>query len=255
QPLYAWAVRAVHDATGDDAFLAAAWSHVVAALEYTVDAVADNGLLVATPDIQEGPAAARQSLWTNAMAYEGLRAGATLADRVAGGTYDVTAGRDSLDATVADDTARDDDIATRYAETATRLGRSLHDRFFDADDYVTEIGFWGPTKDLEDYAAGAVWPSDWAVDFGETDRLVSDLRARYETEGVGWVPGELLTVAALDRAGDRETADELLDAVLDETVPSGYLAEETNDDGRHVLGSPLGWSSATLLLVLAARYR
>jgi hypothetical protein len=230
QAIYAWGVREVHDATGDDAFLDSTWPAVTAALDYTVGAVADNGLLVAAPDIQEGPSAARQSLWTNAMAYEGLRAGADLAERV---------GADPRP----------------YRETAQRVGASLHDQFFRADDYVTEIGFWGPTKDLEDYAAGAVWPSDWAADFGELDRLVADLRGRYEDHGVAWIPGELLTVAALDRAGDRATADELLDTVLGETTPAGYLAEETTDDGRHKLGSPLGWSSANLLLVLTERYR
>ena len=230
QPLYAWAVREVHDVTGDDAFLESTWPAVEAALDFTVANVADNGLLVAAPDIQEGPSAARQSRWTNAHAYEGLRAGATLAERV---------GADP----------------TPYAETATRVGTRLQELFFRGDDYVTEIGFWGPTKDLMDYAAGAVWPSDWAADFGEMDRLVADLRANYEREGLAWLPGELLTVAALDRAGDRETADELLHAVLGETTPAGYLAEETTADGRHKLGSPLGWSSANLLLVLTERYR
>jgi hypothetical protein len=230
QPLYAWAVREVHDATGDDEFLATAWPAVEAALDFTVANVADNGLLVAAPDIQEGPSAARQSLWTNAHAYEGLGAGATLAARAGA-------------------------APSTYAETATRVGRRLDELFFRGDDYVTEIGFWGPTKDLMDYAAGAVWPSDWAADFDRMDRLVADLRANYEREGLAWIPGELLTVAALDRAGDRRTADELLDAVLDETTPAGYLAEETTADGRHKLGSPLGWSSANLLLVLTERYR
>ncbi|MFB6166402.1 MAG: hypothetical protein ABEJ31_14685 [Haloarculaceae archaeon] len=82
QPLYAWAVRAVHAATGDDAFLRDAWPAVRAALEYTVDAIAADDLLVATPDIHEAPTSGRQSLWANAMAYEGLLAGAGLAAAV-----------------------------------------------------------------------------------------------------------------------------------------------------------------------------
>ncbi|MFD1585823.1 hypothetical protein ACFR9U_02420 [Halorientalis brevis] len=230
QPIYAWAVRELYDETGDESFRRAAWPAVRDALDYTVDAVASNGLLVATPDIQEGPTSSHQSLWTNAMAYEGLLSGATLA-RVA-----------------------DEDPAP-YSEAAETIGQSLRDRFFDRDQFVTDVGFWGTQRDLKGFNGAAVWPSRWAAAFGEVGTITSALRENYKEQGIAWIPGELLAAGALARAGDTHTADAILDDVLAQTAPSGYLAEETTDSGEHILGSPLGWSSSMLLLVLAERFQ
>ncbi|WP_136717296.1 hypothetical protein [Halorientalis salina] len=230
QPIYAWAVREVYDETGDETFVESAWPAVRDALDYTVDAVAANGLLVATPDIQEGPTAAHQSLWTNAMAYEGLLSGATLA-------------------TVADADP------TPYRRAAETVGQALHDRFFERDEFITDAGFWGPQRDLKGFNGAAVWPSRWAAAFGEVGTITGALRREFRENGTAWVPGELFVVGALARAGDTDTADALLAEILTQTAPSGYLAEETTEDGEHVLGSPLGWSSSMLLLALDERFR
>lgn len=230
QPIFAWAVREVYDETGDEAFFQAAWPAVRDALDYTVDAVAANGLLVATPDIQEGPTAAHQSLWTNAMAYEGLLSGSTLA-RVA------------------------DADTTPYRQAAETIGQSLADRFFDRPEFVTDVGFWGTQRDLKGFNGAAVWPSRWANEFGEVGTITSALRENYRENGIAWIPGELLTAGALARAGDTATTDAIIEDVLAQTAPSGYLAEETTDSGEHILGSPLGWSSSMLLLVLAERFQ
>jgi len=230
QPIYAWAVRAVYDETGDEAFRRAAWPAVRDALDYTVDVVASNGLLVATPDIQEGPTSSHQSLWTNAMAYEGLLSGSTLA-RLA------------------------DDDPTPYRQAAETIGQALNERFFDREQFVTDVGFWGTQRDLKGFNGAAVWPSRWAAAFGEVGTITSALRENYRAHGIAWIPGELMAAGALARAGDTGTADAILDDVLGQTAPSGYLAEETTDDGEHVLGSPLGWSSSMLLLVLAERFQ
>lgn len=229
QPIYAWAVRDVYDATGDDTFFEAAWPAVRDALDYTVDAVAGNGLLVATPDIQEGPTAAQQSLWTNAMAYEGLRSGETLAS-------------------IADADPKP------YRQAAETVGKTLQQRFFDRDEFVTDVGFWGSQRDRKGFNAAAVWPSRWAREFGQVGTITSALRSNYHDHGIAWIPGELLAAAALAHTGDTDTADAILDDVRTQTVPSGYLAEETTDDGQHILGSPLGWSSSAFLLALGERF-
>lgn len=230
QPIFAWAVREVFEATGDERFLRETWPAVESALSYTINAIGDNGLLAATPDIQEGPSAGRQSLWANAAAVEGLATGGTLATAVGVGP-------------------------SPYRQAAAQLGSALHEEFFSEGTFVTENGFWGPTRDIKDYVAMAIWPSRWADEYGETERLAGVLQQNYEERGVEWIPGELLSAAALANAGETETADALLSDVLAETTPTGYLAEETTADGSHKLGSPLGWSSSALVCALTERYR
>lgn len=227
QPIWAWAVEQVYRDTGDAAFLDDAWDGVGAALEYTMAAVADDGLLAAAPDVHEGPTAVRQSLWTNSIAYEGLHAGARLAaDR----------GEDP----------------SRYRRTADRIGDALRRQLFDGDDYATAIGLWGPYRKLFAFDAVALWPSGWARAHGKTDLIARALRRQHRRTGVDWTVGSLLLATALYRLGDRRTADRIVDETLAQRTTTGFLPGMAVG-GHPRLGSPLAWASGQLVLALAER--
>jgi len=228
QGIYVHAVRAVHETTGDDAFLRAAWPTVVDALEYTVTAIADNGLLRATPDFAEMPSDARQSLWTNAFAYRGLLDGATLAEHL---------GADG----------------ERYRRAARHVGDAL-DRacFAGREEFATELTIRGPERDENVAYSAAVHPTGWASDYGHTAALLDGFAATHHDGEEYWLPREFTYAASLYAADREAEADRILERLQTERLPGGTLAEEVDVHGDHNYAA-LAWANAAFVHALHVR--
>jgi len=221
QGIYCHAVRRVHAATGDDAFLASVWPTLRDAAEYTCRAVADNGLLAATPDFAEMPDDARQSLWTNTYAYRGLLDAAALAEQL---------GHD-----------RD---ATQYRRTARSIGDAVERHCFErVDGFATHLTITGHESSDNVAFSASVHPTGWASDYGRTDELVDHFVASYETSDSYWLPKEFTLAATLYAVGRRSLGDDLLAEMQAETLPGGTLAEDVDADGTHRFAA-LGWANA-----------
>jgi|GEM_PF-1965810 len=229
QGIYCHAVRRVYDATGDDDFLADAWPTLQGAADYTCNAVADNGLLAATPDFAEMPDDARQSLWTNTYAYRGLLDAATLAEEL---------GHD-----------RD---ARRYRETAHSIGDAVDRHFFDGDDFATHLTITGREFSDNVVFAAAVHPTGWAADYGRTDELVDAFVDCYRNYDSYWLPKEFTLAGTLYAVGRTALADDLLAEMQAETLPGGTLAEDVEPDGTHRFAA-LGWANAGFVDALHVR--
>ncbi|MFB6151576.1 MAG: hypothetical protein ABEJ40_07205 [Haloarculaceae archaeon] len=225
--IYVHAVRAVYEATGDDAFRERAWPAVRDALEYLVASTADNGLLRATPDFAEMPSDARQSLWTNAFAYRGLLDGARLAD---------LAGADG----------------SRYRRAAGRVGDAVDRRLVGADGVATHLSVWGPDGDGSVAHAAAVHPTGWAGDYGRADALLDRFLDVHRGSESHWLPEEFTLAAALYAAGRTDAGDRLLDRLGSERLPGGTLAEAVGADGDHRFAA-LGWANAAFVHALHVR--
>ncbi len=236
QPLYAWAVAGVYDATGDEAFVERTWPAVSGALDYTVQAVDGRGLLEPSLDIAEYPEHVRQSLWTNTFAYRGLLDGAALADVVG---------------------APDD--AERYRTTAESLGDAIHREFFERVDdgrgYLVVRDANGGVEEVFLYDAAAVYPTEWAVDYGEVDRLRSDLVEMVGDEWHAWIPGSLMAATTFFEYGPAKEGENFLAEVARETTAAGHLKEMRGEDGGHYFASPLAWSHASFVLANRAAAR
>lgn len=232
QPLYIWAVRNVYELTGDEEFLEEAWPAVEAAADYTVGEVAENGLLNPTHDFAEMPHNIRQSLWTNALAYRGLHDAAELAEEVGAdpGPYREVAG-----------------------EGDTGLSGAMQEHLFDAaeeDPFYTKLTFSGPVHQDNTAHAAAVHPADWA-EGEQADELLDAFW--HDGEDGFWLPSELMYAAALYGEGRHEEGDMVLDRAMEETRPSGNLAEQVEENGSQTFAS-LGWSQAMYINAIDQKY-
>jgi len=232
QPMYAWAINEVYEETGDQQFLEQAWPAVEDALEYTMDAVVDNGLLAATPDYAEMPTDIRQSLFANTFAYRALQDGAAMAEAV---------GEDG----------------DRFREAARGIGDAAYREFIEeADDefYSVYTISGGSKDDLSSIDAPVIWPTGWAEDYGVKDDLIVEFMEETEEYKNGWVPGHLTKAAMLYAEGETEIADSFLEDVLPHMNEAGDLVEEVNPGGEYRFASPLGWSQAAYLLAIDEKY-
>jgi len=228
QGIYLHAVRRVYEATGGEDFLERAWPTVRGAAEYTLDAVADNGLLEATPDFAEMPDDARQSLWTNAYAYRGLRDAAEIAE---------TLGHDG----------------DRYRRAGTAIGDAIETHLFDGDSrFATHLTITGPERSDNVAFSAAVHPTGWATAHGRTDELIDTFVDSYERSREYWLPKEFTLATALYAVGRDELGDELLAELRAETLPGGTLAEEVGADGEHRFAA-LGWANAGFVHAIHVR--
>lgn len=231
QPIYVWAVNELYEQTDDERFLEQAWPAVEEALEYTMDSVVDNGLLAATPDYAEMPTDIRQSLFANTFAYRALQDGAELAEAV---------GEDG----------------DRFEEAAREIGDATYREFFEeADDFYSVYTISGGSKgDLSSIDAPAIWPTEWASDYGVRDELIGEFMEETEEYKNGWVPGHLTKAAMLYAEGEEEIADSFVEDVFPHMNEAGDLVEEVNPGGEYRFASPLGWSQAAYLLAMDEKY-
>lgn len=227
QSIYVHAVRRVHEATGDDAFLDDAWPAVRRAADYTVSAVADNGLLAATPDFAEMWTDARQSLWTNAFAYRGLRDAAALAAERGQATR-----------------------ARRYRRAADRIGDATDRAFFadvaDAEGFATSLTVTGAEREETTAFAVAIHPTGWAAAYDRADELLDAFGDAYRDAPEQWLPQEFAYAAACYDCGRLDAGDAVLDDLAAEHLPGGTLAEVVDPDGDHRYAA-LGWSNASFV--------
>lgn len=236
QPLYIWAVRNVYEMTGDEEFLEGAWPAVEAAADYTADEIAHNGLMNPTHDFAEMPHNIRQSLWTNALAYRGLHDAAVLAEEVGA------------------DPEPYRDVAGTGEDG---ISGAIKEEFFDAsedDPFYTKLTFSGPVSEDNDAYSAAVYPSGWAEDAGVEDVVLDELM-EYHREGDDghWLPSGLMFAASLYEQDRYEEGDVVMERMMEETRPSGNLAEQVEDDGTQTFAS-LGWSQAMYIIAAEQKY-
>jgi len=230
QGIYLHAVRRVYEETGDADFLERVWPTVRGAAEYTLGAVADNGLLEATPDFAEMPDDARQSLWTNAYAYRGLLDAADLAAEL-----------------------RRDSDAGRYRQAAGAIGDAIDRHLFPpGEPFATHLALGGRERDENVAFSAAVHPTGWAGAYGHTDDLVDAFVESYERYDRYWLPKEFTLAATLYAVGRASLGDELLAELQAETLPGGTLAEEVDADGEHRFAA-LGWANAGFVHAIHVR--
>lgn len=226
QPLYSWAVREVGERAGEE-FLRSAWPAVRKTLRFTVESIGTDDLLRPTPDIDEWPHSVRQSLWTNTWAYRGLRAGAEMAS-VLGQRGD------------------------EFAAAADRVGAAIRSTFFDETPFRTVRDTGGFHRDLHAYDSVALFPTRWASDYGEAERVrasLVDLAADEPT----WIPGAFMLAAALYRTGEGATAEALFQRTVPLQTVAGHLIERHTTARDFDFASPLAWSHAAFVLAVQAR--
>lgn len=76
--------------------------------------------------------------------------------------------------------------------------------------------------------------------------------AAWREDGVSWTPSTSLLALALARAGDTDTAGDLLGWLAEHRTEAGSLPEKVLFDGRPAAVAPLAWTAANVLLTLDA---
>lgn len=229
QPLFAWSVAEVYRETGDEEFVNRAWPAVEQALEYTISVIDENGLLAATPDIAEYPSDVRQSLWTNAFAYRGLRDGAMLAELC-------------------------EQDGTSYRRAARRIGNAIERELFDQQPSNPSRLMVNGGSEVMLYDACAIYPTEWADAYDTDDRLFTELSRMVGSEWDDWIPASLMSAAMFYSRGEQEQGDALITEMSHETTETGCLVETRSQDGTHYFASPLAWSHAAFIYALATMY-
>jgi len=235
QPLYIWAVRNVYEMTGDEEFLEEAWPAVEAAADYTVDEIAHNGLLNPTHDFAEMPHNIRQSLWTNALAYRGLHDAAALAEAVG---------------------ADPEPYREVAGEGEDGISGAIQEQLFDASDedpFYTKLTFSGPVSEDNVAYSAAVYPAGWAQDAGVDDVVLDEMMEYHREDDGHWLPSGLLLASSLYEQDRYDEGDTVLDRMMEETRPSGNLAEQVEEDGTQTFAS-LGWSQAMYITAMEHKY-
>jgi hypothetical protein len=75
---------------------------------------------------------------------------------------------------------------------------------------------------------------------------------QWRADGVAWTPQTALFALSAAARGDRTTADELLTWLNTHRTPSGALPEKVNRHVQPAGEAPLGWTSAVVVLAVAA---
>lgn len=212
------------------------WPAVRRAADASTASLGPGGLPPAGPDYWEIPTW-RPNLGTAAPLRTGLRAAADLAGRL---DYEPE--------------------ARRYAGAAARLDAAI-DREFAPRGYPRTTRPGSGADAAVNFLAPPFAPPDPAV-----ERAIEEAQEKLRAPNGGLVPGEKWrqepTVAwtpetaffALSAAsGDEETADRWLDWLADHRTSLGSFPEKVDGAGDPQAVAPLGWTSATVLLTLAAK--
>ena len=228
QPIYAWAVSEVYSETGDEEFLEECWPSLEKALDHTVESIQDNGLPAATPDYAEMPSDIRQSMFTAAFAYRGLRDGAQIAEKL---------GEDG----------------SRYRKASELVGKAAVEEFVEKPEKVaSELTLTGPSADQKAVDSMAVYPAEWPADFGVEEEVVSSLD-EVDSETV-WIPGKLMKASMLYSRDEYQEADQILEEAMQYRNSAGDLAERIGPGDKSSYASPLGWSQAAFILAMEEKY-
>lgn len=234
QPIYISKIRRVHEKTGNDEFLQKSWEAVRKAADYTVESIVDNGLLAATPDYAEQPTDIRQSLWTNAWAYRGLKDAAEMAEKT-GKT----------------------DLAKKYSVKADQIGEATTKIFVENAqeeklDYATLLDWEGLTQKINRQLGFVARPTSWAKSHEVLDNFTEDWPEI--TDEVGWAPGSFTHVEAMYRNEMDSLAQDSLQLLEDKLVSEVGPVGERYEDERLRDAMPLAWAQAAYLDALESKY-
>lgn len=237
---FPWAVWYYSTTAGGEASAGertrALWPAVRAAADAAAASLGPNGLPPGGPDYWE-TTTWRPNLGTAAPLRTGLRAAASLADELG----------------YADD-------ARRYAVAASRLDRAI-DREFAPNGYPRTTHPGSGADAAVTFLAPPFAPSEPGVDRA-VERAEELLTApnggllpgeRWEQDpSVAWTPETAFFALAASAGGDEREAGRKLRWLADHRTSLGAFPEKVNGDREPKAAAPLGWTSAAVLLALAA---
>ncbi|ONI69770.1 glucoamylase [Kribbella sp. ALI-6-A] len=230
-----------------DRDLARYWPMVKESADQIVAELGPNGLPGPSPDYWERPET-EVTLGTVAPLLTGLRAGLAIA-RELGHPADAERWQTALDrlskATnrhFAPDYPRTPARSVSLLEPGLRIGVGggadaivtiLGPPFAPADPWIDEV--ITRTRHVLTQPNGGVTPGE-----------------QWRADGVAWTPQTALFALSAAARGDRATAEELLRWLDTHRTPSGALPEKVNRDLQPAGEAPLGWTSAVVVLTVAA---
>lgn len=214
----------------------ALWPAVRAAADTAAASLGPNGLPPGGPDYWE-TSTWRPNLGTAAPLRTGLRAAADLADELG-----------------------HPDDARRYAEAAARLDWAI-DREFAPHGYPRTTDPGSGADAAITFLAPPFAPFEPRVNRA-VERAAERLAApnggllpgeKWEQDpSVAWTPETAFFALAASAGGDERAADRTLRWLADHRTSLGSFPEKVNSDGEPKAAAPLGWTSAAVLLALAA---
>lgn len=214
----------------------ALWPAVRSAADTAAASLGPNGLPPGGPDYWE-TSTWRPNLGTAAPLRTGLRAAADLAD----------------------DLGHPDD-AQRYADAVARLDRAI-DREFAPHGYPRTTNPGSGADAAVTFLAPPFAPFESEVEQAvqrTEERLAAPNGGLLPGENweqdpsVAWTPETAFFALAASAGGNERAADRKLRWLMDHRTSLGSFPEKVNGDGEPRAAAPLGWTSAAVLLALAA---
>ncbi len=214
----------------------ALWPAVRSAADTAAASLGPNGLPPGGPDYWE-TSTWRPNLGTAAPLRTGLRAAADLAD----------------------DLGHPDD-ARRYADAVARLDRAI-DREFAPHGYPRTTNPGSGADAAVTFLAPPFAPFESEIEQAvqrTEERLAAPNGGLLPGENweqdpsVAWTPETAFFALAASAGGNERAADRKLRWLMDHRTSLGSFPEKVNGDGEPCAAAPLGWTSAAVLLALAA---
>ena len=234
--VWLWYVSAPQNKRTDEK-MQTLWPSVQAAADAAADSLGTNGLPPGGPDYWEIPTW-RTNLGTAAPLRTGLRSASDLARGL----------------------GREDD-ARRYGEAAARLDAAI-EREFAANGYPRTTKAGSGADAAVTFLAPPFAPPDPSVSAAveESARrlttsnggILPGERWRQDPE-VAWTPETAFFALSAASGGDTRSADHYLSWLAKHRTSLGSFPEKVDREGEPQAAAPLGWTSAAVLLALAAR--
>ncbi|MEV6284817.1 glucoamylase [Kribbella sp. NPDC051770] len=226
--------------------LPAYWPMVKESADQIVAELGADGLPAASPDYWERTES-EVTLGIVAPLLTGLRAGTAIA-RELGHTADAARWQTAFD-TLSKATTRH--FGPDYPRTPARAVSALEGM---------RIGVNGGADAIVTVLGPPFAPADPEIDRAITrtqDALTQPNGGvtpgeQWRADGVAWTPQTALFALSAAARGDRPTAERLLTWLDTHRTPSGALPEKVNRDVQPAGEAPLGWTSAVVVLTVAA---
>lgn len=213
------------------------WPSVRVAAEAASDSLGSSGLPPGGPDYWEIPTW-RPNLGTAAPIRTGLRSASDLACGLG-----------------------HEDDARRYGEAAARLDAAI-EREFATNGYTrttkrgsgadAAVTFLAPPFAPPDPSVSAAVKQSAKLLTASNGGILPGERWRQDPE-VAWTPETAFFALSAAADGDTESADRYLAWLTEHRTSLGSFPEKVDGEGEPQAAAPLGWTSAAVLLALAAR--